>query len=410
VTLSVHAAAAIENSQLHAALQRELDTAKEGEEASRMLAAIVESSDDAIVSKDLNGIITSWNQGAERIFNYTAAEAIGQPVTILIPPDCLDEEPDILNRIRRGERIDHYETIRHRKDGSRVDVSLSVSPVVSHGRVVGASKILRDITDRKRNEQALKDAAEALNRAKDELELRVNERTASLREAIDQLEEFSYTVSHDLRAPLRAMSMYSKTVLADFAEKLASDPEVVHCLKRIGENASRMDRMIQDVLAYGRVARNGLILEPVSLDKLVRELVQHYPEMQSPKAEIRIDPLMDVVAHEPCLTQAISNLICNAVKFVAPGEVPKVTIWTERHDDQVRLCLEDNGIGIDPAYQHRLFNMFERIHPDLEYEGSGVGLAIVRKAVERMRGKAGVVSDGVSGSRFWIQLPAPEEQ
>src|SRR5258706_4868697 len=162
-------------------------------EGTRRLAAIVDSSDDAIVSKDLNGVIRSWNQGAERIFGYTAAEAIGRPITMLLPPERLDEEPNILDRIRRGERIDHYETVRLCKDGSFIDISLTVSPIKdSLDRVIGASKIARDITDRKRREAELREARLELARANAELERRVEERTAALCEVIGQTEEFSY--------------------------------------------------------------------------------------------------------------------------------------------------------------------------------------------------------------------------
>ncbi len=370
------------------------------EEGNARLAAIVEHSDDAIISKDLNGVIRTWNRGAERIFGYTAAETIGLPVTILMPPGRKDEEPLILERIRRGETIDHYETVRVRKDGTLLDVSLTVSPIRNaRGEIIGASKIARDITASKRAEAALRESEKRLEQA-------VNERTASLREAIAQMEEFSYTVSHDLRAPLRGMLTYSQALLDEYGGTIG--PEGLHYLERLVANANRLDRMILDVLTFSRVARADLKLEPVSLDRLVRDLVEHDPVVQSSAAELAIEPLEDVLGHEPSLTQAISNLLNNAVKFVKPGERPRVRIWTERVDQNVRLWIQDNGIGIDPRHQHRLFNMFERIHANLPYEGTGVGLAIVRKAVERMGGKVGMTSEGVNGSRFWIQVRAAE--
>jgi PAS domain S-box-containing protein len=174
--------------------------------ADRTLAAIVESSDDAIISKDLDGIIQTWNKAAERIFGYTPEEATGKSVTMLIPEGRRDEEPVILSRIRAGERIDHYETVRRRKDGTLLNISLTVSPIKDQdGRVVGASKIARDITSRKRAQAELRAAREELARMNERLEVRVQERTASLTEAMAHLEEFSYTVSHDLQAPARAM-------------------------------------------------------------------------------------------------------------------------------------------------------------------------------------------------------------
>jgi PAS domain S-box-containing protein len=364
---------------------------KENEIAAQRLAAIIESSDDAIISMDLDGIISSWNKGAERLFGYSPEEVIGDAVTILMPLERVDEKPAILERIRRGERVDHYETVRRHKNGSLLDISLTVSPITdSSGKVIGASKVARDITDKVR--------------AKEKLEQTVAERTASLREAIAQMEEFSYTVSHDLRAPLRGMQVYSQALLEDFSTSLPS--EAAGYLQRIYSNAVRLDRMVSDLLAYGRVVRAEVRLEPIDASRLIRHIVEQYPNLQDADADIDLQPLHEVMAHEPSLTQALSNLLSNSVKFVPPDVKPKISIWSERQNTWVRIWVRDNGIGVDPRYQHKLFNMFERLHPHLEYDGTGVGLAIVRKAVERMGGKVGMESDGISGSRFWIELKA----
>jgi PAS domain S-box-containing protein len=371
----------------------DIEDMKQSAIVGQRLAAIIESSDDAIMTKDLNGIILSWNNGAERIFGYTADEVIGKSITVLMPPERINEETAIIDRIRRGERVDHYETVRRRKDGKLLDISLTISPLKdASGIVIGASKVARDITD--------------TVRAKENLEATVAERTASLMDAIAQMEEFSYTVSHDLRAPLRGMKVYSEALLKDYAPSLPKD--AYHWLQRISSNAKLLDKMILDVLTFSRVARTDLKLERVALYKLVRQILEQYPGMQSPKAEIQIEPLPDVLGHEPSLTQAFSNLISNAVKFVGPNITPKVRIWSERNDGQVRVCVADNGIGVDPKYQHRLFRMFERLHPYLNYDGTGVGLAIVRKAVDRIGGKVGVESDGINGSMFWFEVPAAE--
>ena len=385
---------------------RDITGRRQMEEERSHLAAIVESSDDAIVSKSLTGIIRSWNRGAQRIFGYTAAETIGQPVTMLIPADRQDEEPQILARLQRGERVDHFETIRQRKDGKLLDISLTISPVRdAEGRIIGASKIARDITEQKAAQKALELARAELARANLELEERVQQRTASLREAIAQMEEFSYTVSHDLRAPLRGMLVYSQAILEDYGSTL--DPQARHCLARIAENATRLDKMVSDLLTFSRVSRAELRMERVPLDKLVREIIQQYPRMRPPKVLISIAPLHDVIGHEPSLTQVISNLLGNAVKFVAEGTTPTIRVWTELQQGGVRLFIQDNGIGVKPEHQPRLFRMFERLHPDLPYEGTGVGLAIVRKAANRMGGDVGLISDGVNGSTFWVQLQAP---
>lgn len=252
--------------------------------------------------------------------------------------------------------------------------------------------------------ESSKKAQEALSHAHEELELRVAERTLKLSEAVAQMEEFSYTVSHDLRAPLRGMQAYSKALLEDCGELLASQPHALEYLQRIADNATRLDKMALDVLTFSRVARGELRMEPVHLDQLVRNLVECYPMMQRPNADIRIEPLADVLGHEPSLTQVMSNLLTNAIKFVPADTIPQVRIWTEKREGEVRIWVQDNGLGIDPQYQHRLFRMFERIHPDSHYHGTGVGLAVVRKAAERMNGTVGVESDGKTGSKFWIQL------
>jgi PAS domain S-box-containing protein len=525
----------------------EITDRKRADDASVRLAAIVESSDDAIVRKDLRGIILSWNRGAERIFGYTEEEVIGKPITILIPPERQQEEQMILGRLSRGERIDHFETVRLRKDGTRLDISVTVSPIRNaEGKVIGASKIARDITEHKRSlEQgkALHELVEAANRARslpelfqaalssirrttsadraaillydtddvmrfkawdglsegyrqsveghspwkrsetnprpvciedvataalpeelrhvvtkegigslafipiayeqrllgkfmvyynrskgfaaeqirsgetiatqvafgiqrqragEALERLVSERTASLREAVLQMEEFSYTVSHDLRAPLRAMQGYSDALIEDFRETLPS--AALQFAQRISGNAARLDKMVLDLLTFSRVARAELPLTTVTVRKVLRNVIEQYPGLQAGRAEIDVGQMRDVQAHEPALTQVFANLLTNAVKFSRPGVPPKVRIWGEARGERERIWIEDNGIGIAPSLHYRLFRMFERIHPDLPYEGNGVGLAIVRKAVERMGGSVGVESDGVNGSRFWIEL------
>jgi signal transduction histidine kinase len=285
-----------------------------------------------------------------------------------------------------------------------LDISLTISPIRdAHGRVIGASKIARDITAWKKTQEE-RAAKEALARLNEDLERRVGERTASLNGAIAQLEEFSYTVSHDLRAPARVMRAYAEIVLTEHGDELK--PQVKDYLERIARGGARMDRLVQDTLTYSRLARRELTFHSIEPERLILDIISQYPEMALPRAAITIHrPLQPVEAHEPSLTQAISNLLSNAVKFVPVGEIPHVLIRTEKRATGVRLWVEDNGIGIPPAYLNRAFGVFERLHPDSCYEGTGIGLAIVRKVVERMDGTVGVESDGLTGSRFWIELP-----
>jgi PAS domain S-box-containing protein len=239
----------------------------------------------------------------------------------------------------------------------------------------------------------------------EKLERLVGERTASLREAVTQMEEFSYSVSHDLRAPLRAMQGYAAALLEDYRGKVI-DAEGEEYLQRIVSAGQRMDRLTRDVLVYSRIPRTSLQLQAVALDKLVSDIVQQYRQEKTNPAEIIIQtPLLPVIGNESFLAQAISNLVDNAVKFMPPGRIARVKVSTEPHQDKVRFWVEDNGIGIMPEHQKRIWGMFERVHPQTKYDGTGIGLAIVRKTIERMNGTMGVESDGTTGSRFWIQLP-----
>lgn len=238
-----------------------------------------------------------------------------------------------------------------------------------------------------------------------ELERKVEERTASLREAMTQMEEFSYTVSHDLRSPLRAMQGYAHLLVEDYREKL--DETGVNYLDRIGRAAERMDRMTSDLLTYSRLSSSRVEMAPVEVESVVRHAVEQYIELPRKAAQVNIvAPLAAVLAHEPSLTQAIANLLTNAVKFVKPGEPAKITIRTERVGIRVRIWIEDQGISIAPELQPALFRMFERLPTGGTYEGTGIGLAIVKKAAEKMGGTCGMESDGATGSKFWIELAA----
>jgi signal transduction histidine kinase len=272
-------------------------------------------------------------------------------------------------------------------------------PVIGDdGEVEAVAGSTRDVTD-------MVKARETVAERRKELEQLVSERTAKLEQTVQQMEEFSYSVSHDLRAPTRAMRGYAEALLQDYGDRL--DESGRGLLVRIERSGARMDRLIQDLLTYTRISRREIRLEPVSLDRLVREIMTQYPEFGPDRVTIEIESdLPDVLAHEPSLTQVLSNLLANAVKFVRPNSRPHVRIGFERAGNHVRLCVRDNGIGVAPEYQHRLFGMFERVHIAGAYEGTGIGLAIVRKAIERMNGRVGMESDGRTGSGFWFELVA----
>lgn len=684
--------------------------------ASLLLAAVVDSSDDAIVSKRLDGTVTSWNKAAEKLFGYTAEEMIGQPITRLFPEDRLDEEPKIIQRLSRGEKVEHFETVRRTKNGRHIDLSLTISPIKdAEGRVIGASKIARDVTERKRIEEKLrrseeqlrvmadsisqlawmaepdgnvfwynqrwheytgmsseqlrgwgwqsaqdpkmlpqvierwqaslntgtplemelrlrgadgifrwflvranpmrdsqgkvirwfgtntnidearkgrhaleeerrilellndtgtaiaselnleklvqkvtdagtqlsgakfgaffynvvneqgeafllytlsgapreafekfgiprntpifnptfrgegvvrcddvtkdprygtmaphygmpkghlpvrsylaapvtsrsgevigglffghpepgvfteraerlivgiaaqaaiaidnarlfetaqrelvqrKEVEKALQTAKDELEERVKERTASLRETTEQLETFCYSVAHDLRSPLRAQQSFARILMEDYSQSLGA--QGTDFARRILQSADRLDKLVHDLLTYSRLGRTELTFENVELSKVVRDVQSNLShEIEQAHAVITIGSLHAVFAFESILNLVITNLVTNAIKFVKPGEIPDVKIWSEQpNESRVRLWVADKGIGIPTAGFTKIFGVFQRLHPIDKYPGTGIGLAIVQKGVERMGGQTGVESEPDKGSRFWIELPA----
>jgi PAS domain S-box-containing protein len=384
---------------------RDASPKRDAQMAAMKLAAIVENSDEAIISKDLNGIITSWNKGAERIFGYTAAEAIGKPISF-VPESRQEEERKVLERIKNGQQVQHYETTRMARDKREIDVLMSVSAVrnPSTGQIIGASKIMQNITARKKAERELADTRRQIELHAQKLETEVAQRTTQLRETVAELEAFCYSLSHDMRAPVRAIQSYSELVLADEGGKLA--PTSVEYLQKAVSAAERMDQLIQDVLAFTRLSRQEIAVVPVDVDRLVHDIIAERPELQPAKADIRVEsPLLQVRGHAASLTQCITNLLDNAVKFVAKDIKPKVRVRTEARNGKVRLEIEDKGIGIEQEAQRRLFQTFQRIHTGQEYEGTGIGLAIVRRAAERMGGSVGLQSKVGHGSQFWVELP-----
>jgi signal transduction histidine kinase len=250
----------------------------------------------------------------------------------------------------------------------------------------------------------LRIAEEVLRSQNEGLEKRVAERTHRLRETIGELEAFSYSISHDMRAPLRAMHSYAQLLQTEHAAGL--DPEARRYLERINVNAARLELLVRDVLAYSRVAKEQIETKPVDLDRFVRELVSHASGIEVGQGAIEVrGTLPPVLAHQAYLSQILTNLVGNAFKFVAPGVTPRVEISGEERNGLVKISVRDNGIGIDPADFDRIFQIFGRVHHADAYDGTGIGLAIVNKAVQRMGGELGVDSAVGGGSTFWFTLP-----
>jgi PAS domain S-box-containing protein len=493
---------------VHLAITHDITERKRAERAALLLSGIVDSSDDAIVSKDLNGIITSWNKSAERMFCYTAIEAIGQPITMLIPVDRLDEEPEILARLRRGERVDHFETVRRRKDGALLDISLTISPVRdSSGAIVGASKIARDISERKRTLEALlasearfrqladtmpqivwtarpdgyvdyynerwyeytgfgRDAFgdaswEAVLHPEDSqrihdiyyvainsgqpysLECRLMDRNENrwrwfvgravpvrdaagrivkwfgtctdiddqkrvqdeLRGANEDLEQFAFSATHDLQEPLRSVKIYSELLAARHGDTV--NEEARKFVTFIRNSATRMEMLVRDLLAYTQVTKMDKPGDETAdaNDALHNALANLAGAVSESGAKISADPLPTVRVHGLHLQQLFQNLVGNAIKYRSPERQSNVHVAVERQNGNWIFTVSDNGIGIAPEYKENIFGLFKRLHNTDEYSGTGIGLAICQRIVDRYHGRIWVESEAGRGSDFRFRLP-----
>ena len=379
---------------------------------SRRLAAIVDNSEDAIIGKDLNSIITSWNQGAQRIFGYSAEEMIGTSVKRLIPADRQQEEDEILARLRRGDRYDHFETIRVSKDGRQLHVSLTISPIKdASGTVIGASKIARDITERKLADAALKQARMAAEEANAEkARLLDSERLAraEAERASRMKDEFLATLSHELRTPLNAVLGWS-TILRG-TEDL--DQRMAQGLEAIDRNARIQAQIIDDLLDMSRIisGKVRLNVQPLDLAAILLEAVDTMRTSASAKGiriQTVIDPLNASILGDPNrLRQVFWNLLSNAIKFTTRGGRVQVTL--RPINSHVDVSVIDTGEGIPSDFLPYVFNRFQQADASItrRYGGLGLGLAIVKSLVELHGGTVRAKSGGVGkGATFIVSLP-----
>ena len=369
-----------------AQLERRLRDQEANEQRFR-LAAIVDSSNDAIIGRTLDGIITSWNAAARRIFGYSAQEMLGQRVSRLVPADREDEEPAILEKMARGEHVETFDTVRQCKNGQRLHVSITVSPVYDFaGSLVGASKIVRDISDRRRAEEALaraKEAAEASSR---------------------ELEAFSYAVAHDLRAPLRGMNGFAQVLLDTYRDKLDADGQ--DWLQEIILNARKMGALIDALLSLSRFTRNEPRHELVDLSSVVRAAAEQLATAE-PWRVVELVVQDHLTADlDPVLARAlIENLLGNAWKFTSKVPLARVEFGATQSNGSRTFFVRDNGAGFDMAFADKLFGHFQRLHAVDDFPGTGIGLATVQRIARRHGGRAwaeGVV-DG--GATFYFSFP-----
>lgn len=567
-------------------LERDIVALKRAEQKIVNLAAIVESSDDAIVSKDLEGIITSWNKGAERLYGFAEAEIVGKPISILAPPGFENEVTVILESIRHRKRVQHYETKRRRKTGEDIWVSLTVSPILDlEGRIIGASTIARDISERKRAEERLhkmsevqsalhepgtlpeklkritdgvvdifgadfariwlvgpgdqcekgcmhagftegphacrhrdkclhlvassgrythldgkehsrvplgcykiglvvsdemdgfltndvtKDphvhnlewarslglvshagyplrsphggtigvmalfakhpitseedallrsfshlivpvirtaqAEEELRKLNAELEQRVGERTAQLEAANKELEAFSYSVSHDLQAPLRAINGFSNMLVEEGAKQLNEEGRRI--VDIIRAETKRMGQLIDDLLAFSRIGRQDMQSVEVDMGALAQTVFDACAAQEpGRRLQFKLHPLPPAQGDKNLLRQVWVNLISNAVKYTRPMDTAKIEITGHAGDRELHYSVKDNGAGFDMKNAHKLFRVFQRLHSEDEFEGTGVGLALVQRIVQRHGGRIWAEGKVNEGATFHFTLPVKQ--
>jgi PAS domain S-box-containing protein len=376
--------------------------------------AIVQGSDDAIISQTPQGIVTSWNPGAERMFGATAAEAIGQSIELLIPEERADEQAKMLERMSRGELVDNHETRRRLKDGRVIDVSSTVSPILDdHGRVVGIARIARDIT-------AVKQLADEVVRHRDNLWHEVEQRTAELvvaKVAADDANRaksaFLATTSHELRTPLNAIIGFSSLLLEDMMGELSGQQR--KALTIVHRSGEELLVLVRDILDLSAIEAGNLEvkLERVPLRSLLEDLCEAFQaQAEGQGLELRpviCDPGVTVQADRARLAQVVRNLLGNAMKFTDQGYV---LVRAVHAGDSMRVEVEDSGIGIPASEQHRLFQSFQRVndpHGRMR-AGTGLGLSICKRIAEAMGGQVGVDSVPGRGSRFWFTAPVAADE
>lgn len=375
-----------ERKQAQAAIEQLRHERALGEQKAR-LAAIVDASDDAIIGKTLDGVITSWNPGAHRIFGYSADEAVGKSISLLIPPGRESEEPAILEHLAKGQ-VERFDTVRRRKDGRDIDVSVTSSPVRdAAGHVIGISKVARDITDRMRVEAALaraKDAAESASR---------------------ELEAFSYSVAHDLRAPLRGMNGFARVLLDKYREKF--DAEGQDWLQEILLNAKKMGSLIDGLLSLAQWTRSELRPERVDLSAIVRDVVERLRASEPHRTvELQVEDKLCAEVDSRLARALLENLLGNAWKFTSKAPTARIDFGATEKDGSAAFFVRDNGAGFDMAFASKLFAPFQRLHTSEEFPGTGIGLATVQRIVHRHGGR--IWAEGVvdGGATFCFAFPA----
>jgi len=405
------------------------------EENIKKLADVVDSSNDAIITKSLEGIITSWNKGAEQIYGYNAEEVLGQNISILAPHTLKEEISQLIEKIKQGKQIHHYETLRVKKNGKLINVSITLSPVLdSSGKLEAVSTIARDITETKKAEERkqkmmekeqqlteelqssneeLQATTEELKTMNEELHLQMDfeveakreleEIASKLKVSNKELEQFAYVASHDLQEPLRMVTSFTQLLERRYKGQLDEDAD--EYMGFIIEGSKRMKYLIDDLLEFSRLNTQAREFESVLLEITLEDVLRNLKaSIKENNAQITHDPLPNIMGDQSQINQLLQNLIANAIKFHG-DEPPEIHISTQQVGNEWIFAISDKGIGIDPEHQEQIFGIFKRLHTREEYEGTGIGLSICKRIVERHNGKIWVESEPGKGSTFYFTIP-----
>ncbi|MCZ3366556.1 sensor histidine kinase [Methanobacterium veterum] len=356
----------------------------------KRLANIVESSDDAIIGMDLNFRISSWNHGAVEMYGYSSGEIIGKHIFILMEPEEQVNNLRLIERAKNGESIEHVELECLKKDGSHFYLSITFSPIKNDkGNIVGISSISKDITRRKNAEEQLKDTINELKRSNDELQ------------------QFAFITSHDLQEPLRTIASYAQLIERRYKGKL--DNEADEFIEFMVDGAKRMKQMIQGLLDYSRIETKGGKFQDFNAGSALNHALNNLgPVINENNAEVTYDALPIIFADENQMIRVFQNLIGNALKFHSAGLKPKIHISASKEIKGYIFSVADNGIGLEKEYCDKIFEVFKRLHSVGEYDGAGIGLAIVKRIIDRHNGKIWVESEYGEGSTFYFMIPFKE--
>jgi PAS domain S-box-containing protein len=369
---------------------RDISERKKNEEIKSQLASIVLNTTDAIYAMSLDGQIQSWNPGAEKLYNYREREAIGRNITMIVPDEKKNELNHLLGKISKGETVESFETRRQKKDKTIIDVSITISPIIEEsGIITGASVISRDITFKKQVEAELRRYAEELALSNEELYV------------------FSYAASHDLQEPLRSIQNFIETLIKKH-KKLGADLD--EKVKSAEDGVTRMYRLITDFLMYSRVGTEKAAKDEVDLNHALKDALANLEvSIKDSKAQIKQFSLPKVWGNYVQITQVFQNLVANAIKYQGEN-TPVIEISAEKKNGMWQFAVKDNGIGIEQWFSERIFIVFQKLHDHKKYPGSGIGLALCKRVVEKHGGKIWFESEVGKGTTFFFTFPFTEDK